>query len=232
MAEMLIGGNHLNIRVWDFMTLPEPVLDINGKETGEVRAVDYVEYGPPHLRSTQTTVARVERLLKARPPRNPNNIHEQAIWARAEVIRPLYEAWKRGEQLPENGTPLAVLNFIRPEEAKVLKGEGVLTVEMLAALHETELSRIRVPQVREKSRQAKLWLEAQDVNKAAAQMAARDATIKDQAEELARLKAMVANIAARVEEPEAEAEVDENGDRIPRRRGRPPKARAEHEEAA
>lgn len=221
MNQPLIGGNHMNFRVWDFVTRPEPVRDDRGKETGEVKLVDYVLYGPPHLRNVQTVEARVDRVLKAVPPKSDNNIHQLAAWARRQLIEPLYVAWKKGETMPESGTPLAVLNFLRPEDVKALKTEGVVTVEKLSELHEAEVSRMRVPTLRDKVRQAKLWLEAQDTNRAAAKAAAQEAAIAEQADELKRLRDMVANLMN--SDPDDEPDIDENGDRIPKRRGRPPK---------
>lgn len=234
--DYIIGGNRLNIRVWEFLTLAEPVFDKNGKETGEIVARDYVEYGPPHARHSQTTIARVDRILKATRPRDNTNVHALTTWARRELIAPLYEAWKKGEQIVDGGTPLAVLNFLRPEDVKILKTDSIYTVEDLANVHETQIATVRLPGMREKKRQAQLWLDARDTNKASAQIAAQGATIDEQAKELAQLREMINNLALKqvgavvpmVDDPLA---VDDNGDRIPKRRGRPPKAREEEEAA-
>ena len=215
---VIIGGNSLNIRIKEFYTQSEPVKDSNGRETGELVARDYVAYGPPHALDRQLTPVRVDRLLKAKRPSGNNNIHEMTSWALAEYVRPLYEAWKRGEELPEEGTPISVLPFLRKEELAVLKSSGIKSVEDLARLNDRDREAVKLPAMREKCAMAKRWLEAQDTNKAAAAMAARDA-------EIAELKAQMADLikAVRNDEPE----VDENGDRIPKRRGRPPKAESE-----
>jgi hypothetical protein len=78
--------------------------------------------------------------------------------------------------------------------------------------------------MREKRAQAKKFLEAQDTNKAAAKLAALEATIEEQKKQMAELMAAKA--------AEDMPEVDENGDRIPKRRGRPPKSQIENNEAA
>ena len=215
-------ANGLNIRVVEFFQQSDPVKDIHGKETGELVARDYVKYGPPHLLDRQVVTARVDRILKAkRPVQGSKNPHELHAWLRAEYIRPMYEAWKRGEELPDNGTPLAVLNFLRPEDVALLKRHGIRSVQELSTLHEGSFDRIPVPGLREKKTQAAKFLEAQDANKAAAEMAKRDDKIAELERKLAELAASRAS---------EDAEVDENGDRIPKRRGRPPKV--EQHEAA
>lgn len=222
MSEIL--ANDLNIRVYGFESRAEPARDGNGKETGEIVMRDYVKYGPPLQADRLVVETRVERLLKAPKPTNGNNIAQNAAYARAEFIRPLYEAWKRGEQLPEEGTPLAACNFLRSEDVSVLKMAGVRTVEELANMLDTNLGQVRLPSMREKRAQAKKFLEAQDTNKSAAKLAAQEQTIEELKKQMAELMAAKAS--------DDEPEIDENGDRIPKRRGRPPKIHAENNEAA
>lgn len=186
--------NGLNIRVHEFFSRPEPVKDQHGKETGEIIVRDYVKYGPPQAMDRLVVEARVERILKAPPP-SDNNIGQQQAWLRKQFIEPLYLAWKRGEELPTEGMPIAACNFLRSEEVAVLKRSGIRTVEELAGLRDADLDAVKVPAMREKRVQAKRFLEAQDTNKAAAQMAARDAQLAEQAEEIAALKTQMALIA-------------------------------------
>lgn len=217
-------ANDLNIRVHGFETRPEPLKGPTGKDTGEIVMRDYVKYGPPMAADRLVVEARVDRLLKAPKPMNGNNIAQNAAWSRAEFIRPLYAAWKRGEQLPETGTPLAACNFLRQEDVTVLKMANVRTVEELAGMLDSNLGQVRLPNMREKRAQARSFLEAQDANKAAA-------AIKAQADEIAELKAQMQALVAQKADTEELPEVDENGDRIPKRRGRPPKV-LENNEAA
>ena len=215
-------ANSLNIRVHEFFQKSDPVKDDKGRDTGEVIVRDYVKYGPPLMMDRQATVARVDRLLRVRRPvEGSRNVHETTAWERAEFIRPLYEAWRRGEELPDDGTPIAVLNFLRPEDVAALKRSAIRSVEELATLPDSIIDRVPLPAMKDKRRQAALWLQAQDTNKAAAEMKRRD-------DEISELKAQMAELlAARGDEPE----VDENGDRIPRKRGRPPKVSHETEAA-
>lgn len=210
-------ANELNIRVHKFSTKAEPVRDINGKPTGETKYHDYVEYGPPGLANTMTVVARVDRIKRVQSPQeNSTNPAAMMSWNRWKYIEPLYEAWKRGEALPETGTLLAALSFLREEDLAVLKVAGVKTVEDLATLLDTNMEKIKLPQMREKRAQAKAFLEAKDANVATAKLDA-------QAQEIAELKAMMAELKAAKDDGgtvfrEPENEVDENGDRIPKKR--------------
>lgn len=206
------AANQLNIRVHGFIARPEDEKDANGKKTGKVVVHDYVRYGPPMMADRQVVEARVDRILRAERP-NSENPHQVTAWKRAEFIRPLYDAWRRGEELPDNGTPLAALNFLRPEEVEILKRSGVRTAEELAGLLDSNLDAIRLPAMREKRVQAKRFLEAQDTNKSAAKMAA--------------LEEQVAVLMSKLNGKSEVDEIDENGDRLPKRRGRPPKAATE-----
>lgn len=218
-------ANGLNIRIHEFFQVAEPVKDEKGKETGELVTVDYVKYGPPHLMDRQATIARVTRILSAkRPVEGSKNPAEAQAWTRAEFIRPHYEAWKRGEELPDNGIPLAACNFLRAEDVAILKRHGIRSAQELAAVLDSSIDRIPVPAMREKRTQAKRFLEAQDLNKAAAEKARMEERI---AELERKLEAAAMGVPA-----DDIPDVDENGDRIPKRRGRPPKALHEASEAA
>lgn len=210
-----MSNNDLSIRVHSFYQQPDPVKDGNGKETGEIVVRDYVAYGPPQAMDRQVVHARVDRILKATAPVG-NNMAQHSAWARAEFIRPLYEAWKRGEELPETGMPIAACNFLRSEEVALLKRSGIRTVEELAEMRDADLAAIKLPAMREKRAQAARFLEAQDTNKAAAQMAARDAQLAEQAAEIAELKAMMESMTR----PNPEDESDDAPRRGP---GRPRK---------
>lgn len=214
--------NDLSIRIHKFWEEADPVKDVQGKPTGEIVVRDYVQYGPPAQMDRLAVVARVDRILTAVEPSSDNNMAEHAAWKRKQFIEPLYKAWKRGEEMPTSGMPIAACNFLRAEDVAVLKRNDVRTVEELAGLRDADLSNIKLPAMREKRVQAKRFLEAQDTNKAAAQMAARDEQLAEQAAEIAEMKATIARLAAE-REPAAE---DESA---PPRRGRPPK---HHTEAA
>jgi hypothetical protein len=120
----------------------------------------------------------------------------RSTWAQ---IQPHYLAWKEGNELPDNGTPLAAWSGVTPEQAEVLRRIGVKTIEGVASLTESILSQPPLPNLREIKAQAKLFLDGRD--KAGL------------VEELAKARAMNEEMAAML----AALEEDKP------RRGRPPK---------
>jgi sulfur carrier protein ThiS len=119
--------------------------------------------------------------------------------------------------MPETGTPIAALNFLRREDVDVLKRSSIRTVEELANLPDSVIDSVKLPSMRNKRTQAQHFLAAQDTNKTAAQMAARDEQLAIQGAQIAEL---MAELKASKERPNAEPEiaVDENGDRVPKRK--------------
>ena len=73
--------------------------DKTGKPTGEFKFVDYVEYGPPGEADKKTTIARVERILKAMPPiENANNPTTKMDWEkRPRILNPITSHGKRAK---------------------------------------------------------------------------------------------------------------------------------------
>lgn len=83
---------------------------------------------------------RVKSLI---PPEDPDQAVRssqsyQAMRARWDIIGPAYDAWKKGTELPETGTPLAAWSAITPSMADALKRMGIYTVEEISEMsHET-----------------------------------------------------------------------------------------------
>jgi hypothetical protein len=86
-------------------------------------------------------------------------------------ISPEYDAWKAGEELPEQGTPLAAWSGVNADQAKALRSIGLRTVESVAGVSETILSKPILPNMRELKRQAAMWMEGQGSAALAAQIA-------------------------------------------------------------
>lgn len=95
----------------------------------------------------------------------------KAMVARWSVIGPAYEAWKNGEDLPEEGTPLAAWSGITPEQAKFLKQVGIRTVEEVRGMGDSIIEKLRFPNARKLPGLAKSWLEGAAVSEKDAQIA-------------------------------------------------------------
>lgn len=170
--------------------------------TGELRAVDWVAYAP--IGSIQKTLCTeaISRLsavvpMEGRAAQNPAVKMAHDRW---NAIRPAYEAWKKGQEVPVDGTPLAVWAGVNPELADLFRMKGVRTVEQVAGLTDTHRQSMGIPGLHDIIENAKRWLMAKDKNVVTSALEKKDA-------EIAELKAQMAELIEMVKEkkePEAE----------------------------
>ncbi len=157
-----------------------------GKRLLETVEVDWVTYAPVHAPLTAATTERVrhlqptEAMLEGEPSEKLKFM--QARWA---AIEPAYDAWKKGHELPVDGTPLGHWPAITGPMAEVLKQHGIRTVEEVRDLGDNHLEKIRLPNMRDLRKTAKAFLE----NFASAAAAERE-TERDN--EISALKAALA----------------------------------------
>lgn len=176
------------------------------KNPGKMKPRDWAEYSP--LGQAQRTVIKewIELLECVQPltgqgGQNPAVEMANTKWG---YIKPRYEAWKSGQEVTEEGTPLAAWNGIPKSLTEVLKTHGVKTVDALAALTDAHKQAIGIMGIASYIENARRFLLAQDSNKVAASLEQKDAEIAD-------LKAQMAELVDMVKEA------------VPKRRGRPPK---------
>lgn len=188
--------------------------------------IDWVEYGQIGNLDRSTTIDRISRLRDCLIPLADNA--DPAVMmahARWEAIKPHYDAWKAGEEMPEVGTPLAAWNAVTHEQASVLKSNGVRTVEEVASLTDTHIDRIRVPRLRDLITQAQQFLEAADANRVANSIAKRDEQINAQQAEIAEQRDTIAELMRKVDAlANMVADTSEDETSVKRGPGRPRKA--------
>jgi hypothetical protein len=145
---------------------------------GVMREEDWIEYCAPgmaHISTTQDAVRRVQR--------------DKGKWASLE---PYYNAWKQNSEIPTDGTPLAAWPGVTKQQAEVLKGQGIRTVEDVAGMNDSMIGRIALPNVRALKEQAQRYLDARDNHRVEAALKEKDdqiATLKAQMDQLAELVA-------------------------------------------
>jgi hypothetical protein len=177
-------------------------------KTKQPRARDMVEYGPigsagrTHVTERIDILSKVQKIAGA----NPAVTAARVMW---DFIEPRYQAWKTNQDLPETGTPLAAWNHLTQAQAEILRVNGVRSVEDVALLTDTHLTRIPIPNLRSIIEAAKKFIDSKDVNKFTSELAAKDETIAALTQRVDQLAEMVA-----AKEPDAP------------RRGRPPKEQA------
>lgn len=70
------------------------------------------------------------------------------IVERWKLIEPRYRAFKAGDELPEDGMPLAAWSGVSPEQAAVLRRIGIKSVEDVAAMGGATVDKLPFPNAR------------------------------------------------------------------------------------
>lgn len=122
-----------------------------------------------------------------------------------------YEAWKKGHELPRQGTPILTWQMVSPEQNSRLRAMGFTVVEDVAAIPDSGLGMIGLD-ARNLRDMARAWLaEGQDkgINARAladanAKIDELKATVERQAEHLNRLQARIEDEAPKRGRPRKE----------------------------
>ncbi len=161
----------------------------DGKQIiGKTVYEDWVIYCPMGKQQYSVIEAPIRRLKKVTSSARSNPAYAMA-YARWALIEPAYNAWKKGHELPEEGTPLAAFQLLRREDMEALKLGGVRTVEELAAMSDGMRDSFKIPRLREIIKQAQVFLDSVDKNKAQQEIAARDSRIAALEEEMKSIRA-------------------------------------------
>jgi len=163
------------------------VLGFKAEYRGD-KAVDWVEIAPSGEAFERTrTMHRVKDLM---PPENVDSTKAdgmayKVMLARWAVIGPKYEAWKRNEEVPLDGTPLAAWAGVSPEQAAHLRAMGIQTVEGVRNMSESAFSRLPFPNARQLPNLARDFLSSKGE-------AAKDAELAAMRERMAVMEEMLA----------------------------------------
>ena len=106
--------------------------------------------------------------------------------ARWKFIKPRYDAWKKGEELPEDGTPLAAWSGLTPDQVDILKSKDIRTVEEVAKSGVDVMAAMRFPNAQELPALAQAWLDG--------------GTAAEKDAEIAAMKAQLATLTAAMNE--------------------------------
>lgn len=168
-------------------------VDDKGKRVLEMQEVDWVHYAPGHSPQNTMTWERVKHMEVTDAMLAGEETEKLKLMrARWSMIQPAYVAWKSGQDMPLNGTPLAAWAGVTAEKAEVLRRFGIRTVEDVATLAESQIEKIPLPAMRDMRKAAKLFLDGRGAAEAAEREAERDkemeamrARLKEQEERLA-----------------------------------------------
>ena len=198
------------IAIHKFWTHYEP----DPQDPARLKAVDWVAYGPigGHDRSvTHDRVARLARLQPLEGSQNPAVVMAHERWS---IIEKHYRAWLAGQEAPVDGTPLAAWNALTPEQADVLRANSIKTVEDVAALTDTHIARLPLPNLRELIRQARHFIDAAEQTRFAASLAAKEREIESLKAENAERDAQIAALMQKVDGLAAAVGTREEQDKV------------------
>lgn len=147
-------------------------------KTGVMREIDWVEYSP---RFGADKIKVPERVKSLNPGPNGEHIgsggnaqardmkfaYMNRIW---KQIEPLYEAYKKGMEIPEDGTPLGAWPGIASHQAEALRKHTIRTVEEVRDMPDNFMNKIPLPGLRDLRKQAAAFLDAADQNKISAEV--------------------------------------------------------------
>lgn len=101
----------------------------------------------------------------------------------------VFEAWKKGEEIPVAGTPVKLWPGLSPAAVKMIIAAGFLTVEQLASANETEIAGIGLGALDYRNRARKYLEAANGPGKMAEQVRALEAQLAAQNEQIKELLA-------------------------------------------
>ena len=168
-------------------------------DPGKLIGVDKVQYGPINGATRSIITAKVSDLSRLQPlegSQNPAVVMAHERWA---VIQRHYEAWKKGQEAPLEGTPLSAWNALNQEQADLFRSRGIKTVEAFAAMTDSVMSQVQVPNLRDLVRQAKNFIDASEQTRLASKLAEKDNQIDALRSEADEQKAQIADLLKKVD---------------------------------
>lgn len=197
-----------------FIVPSDFTIEYKPQPDGSMKEIEWVTWVKKGTQNPSTNVERVDRLRKANSPE----------W---QVIAPYYDSWKKGQEAPINGTPLEAWPGATRELIKALKASNILSVDDFCDMEDSAITRLAIPSLREKRRQAQAFREAlKSTSGIASENAKLKAQLEHQAKELAALREMITNGKPTVPDSAVATTATVDAPRnveAPRKRGRPRK---------
>lgn len=182
--------------------------DIRDPATGEATTIgeDWVEYCKPGASAKATTKSQVAKLKQFRFVGQSSKDHTaQMAQARWLAIEPHYTAWRNGQELPEDGTPLAAWSHMNEHQITALAGAGIRTMEQLADALDSQLDMVALPNRHLLRKTAKDWLENRNVEVARQENEKAQAKIRVLEEAVSERNAALSEMLERLEALEAKS---------------------------
>ncbi len=176
----------VNVMVHEFWTDYEPDGQGGVKESHWVR---WSKRGDAFYHSSNEKVARIRKMIREEGGQE----YHSPLWF---AIKPAYEAWLEGRAAPVVGTPLDAWAGVTKRQAKEFIASGYHAVEDIAAMIDSDIPKVRLPEVRKIRDAARAFVEHKKGGaQIEAALAERDQTIEEMRQQLADLAASNAELA-------------------------------------
>lgn len=201
-------NRRLTVTAVQFWTDYEP----DPEQPGEMRAVDWVKWakrGDLNSMAVVEKVARVSRPMQSMS--DEGQLEPNPIWT---AIEGQFDAWKKGQEVPADGTSLDAWSALSKAQAKAFKDAGFACIEHIAAIEDSGMGKVRLPDTRRLRDLARAYVAHRNQN------APIEAAFAKQGSEIADLKAQLAEATAalqRLAAPDDEAEPPRRGPGRPRK---------------
>jgi hypothetical protein len=209
------------LRFWvDYRNMPD----------GSTKEIEMVEWQRRGTQNQETNQEKISRLIKLSPAGNPC-----PEW---QILQPYYDKWKKGQEMPVNGTPLGAWPHATQDMIAALVRYNIKTVEDIAELEDQAIARVSFPGFRRHVELARAFLKNKnDRDGLVHELTQKDQVIgvlqtevEDQAKEIAQMKDMLTNLQRGIDmKPAADVE---SFVEIGKRRGRPPGSKNKPQDAA
>lgn len=178
------ANRRLTVVALQFWTDYEP----DPANPGQMRAVDWVKWAK---RGDLSTAANVDKVNRVRSPlksmMDDGAMEPNPVWI---AIEGAYEAWKKGQDVPADGTPLDAWSALSKAQAKAFRDAGFAAVEHIALIEDAQIAKVRLPDVRRIRDLARAYVAHRENN------AAVEASLAAQAGEIEALKRELAEATA------------------------------------
>jgi len=149
-------------------------------------------------------------------------VQKDPLWW--DVIGPFYDAWKKGLEVPESGTPLGAWPACRPEEKERFNLIRIYTVEDVANMTDNDCDRFGMG-ARAKRDLAKSFLKAGNQTQAALEIEGLKSELQASKDALDEALQSIAFLKSKLPQ-DVQNEMNRNLENPAPRRGRPPKDKA------
>lgn len=172
---------------------------IKVKNPNRLREIHKVEYGP--LGSSKTRVIAPVESLRPRTMTPAKGSADELSLLKWRIIEPKYRQWLAGQEITQDGTPLAAWHGISREQADALKFRGIHTVEQLSQLTDTHIQSYGISNLRQLRDSAQRYVTTLDKGAVEAELAEKDIKITALQDQIAEMAAVLQRMQAQMQAP-------------------------------